>query len=193
MYDWERVESEASAAISLYHNPATDQHWPVTMTLSQVHLALARLNREGPEGARDALLPVFNIPNEQRIPQTTQALNRIRAQLRSRAYASHTVARDLDEAISNFSPSAGHQDISPYGPVLVDGIGWMDCRTIQRADLGGDHGLIIGQTRQAWFNPEFLNSEGIPHTEASPLMQVTGNRFTTAAQVRQIPYYDRDS
>lgn len=84
-------------------------------------------------------------------------------------------------------------DTSPHGPVLIDGIGWMDCRTIQRADLGGDHGLIIGQTQRAWFNPEFLNPEGIPHTQTSPLMQVTGNRFTTAGRITRIPYYGRDS
>lgn len=110
MYDWEAVESEASAAISLYANPAIHRRWPVTMTLSQVHLAQARLNRDGPEGARDALTPVFSIPNEQRIPQTTQALNRLQIQLRSRVYANLPVARDLDEAICDFDRSTDHQE-----------------------------------------------------------------------------------
>lgn len=104
------LRSEASAAISLYTDPAIDRRWPVTMTLSQVHLAQARLNRDGPEGARDALTPVFGIPDEQRIPQTAQALNRIQAQLRSRAYANLPVARNLDEAIGDFGPSSDRQE-----------------------------------------------------------------------------------
>jgi transcriptional regulator with XRE-family HTH domain len=108
MYDWEAVEKEASAAIRLYDNPATGQRWPVTMTLSQVYLAQARLSKDGPEAAQEALIPVFSIPDEQRIPQTAQALNRIRAQLHSRVYANLPVARDLDEAICNFRPSADH-------------------------------------------------------------------------------------
>lgn len=84
-------------------------------------------------------------------------------------------------------------DASPHGPVLVDSIGWMDCHVIERIDLSGDHGIIIGQAQQVWFNPEFLDPEGIPHTQTSPLMQVTGNRFTTATQLQQVPYYDRNS
>jgi flavin reductase (DIM6/NTAB) family NADH-FMN oxidoreductase RutF len=80
-------------------------------------------------------------------------------------------------------------DISPYGPVLVDGIGWMDCQIVELADFGGDHGLIIGLAQRAWFNPEFLNLDGIPHTQVNPLMQVTGNRFTTATQYQQVAYY----
>ncbi len=59
-------------------------------------------------------------------------------------------------------------DTSPHGPVLIDGTGWMDCRTIHRLDLGGDHGLIVGQTQHVWFNPEFLDPEGVPHTQTSP-------------------------
>lgn len=78
---------------------------------------------------------------------------------------------------------------SSYGPVLVDGIGWLDCRIIELADFGGDHGLIVGQAQQAWFNPEFLDPDGVPHAQTNPLMQVTGNRFTTATQFQQVPYY----
>lgn len=80
-------------------------------------------------------------------------------------------------------------DASSYGPVLVDGIGWTDCRIIKLADFGGDHGLVVGQVQRAWFNPEFLDPDGVPHAQINPLMQVTGNRFTTATQFQQIPYY----
>lgn len=80
-------------------------------------------------------------------------------------------------------------DASSYGPVLADGIGWIDCQIIERIDFGGDHGLIIGQAQRAWFNPEFLDLDGVPHAETNPLMQVTGNCFTTAAQLQRVPYY----
>jgi hypothetical protein len=110
MHDWKTVEREASTVISHYDTPAASQCWPVTMTLSQVYLAQARLSHSGPAGAWDALIPVFEIPDEQRIPQTTQALNRIRAQLRSTAYANLPAARDLDEAIHNFRPAADTQE-----------------------------------------------------------------------------------
>lgn len=80
------------------------------MTLSQVYLAQARLSHSGPEGAWEALIPVFAIPDEQRIPQTAQALDRLRAQLRSTAYVSLPAAHDLDEAIHNFRPAADNQE-----------------------------------------------------------------------------------
>lgn len=79
------------------------------MTVSQVHLAQARLVLNGLEGAQEALIPVFNIPDEQRIPQTAQALSRTRVQLRSKAYANLPAARELDEAIRNFRPAVDNQ------------------------------------------------------------------------------------
>ncbi|MGH4016080.1 MAG: flavin reductase family protein [Pseudonocardiaceae bacterium] len=84
-------------------------------------------------------------------------------------------------------------EASPYGPVLAAGIGWMECRITERVDLGGDHGLIVGQAQKVWFNSEFLDSEGTPRGHTTPLIQVTGNRFTTATQLQQVPYYDQDS
>ncbi|HEU0090109.1 MAG TPA: flavin reductase family protein [Pseudonocardiaceae bacterium] len=81
---------------------------------------------------------------------------------------------------------------SLHGPVLTDGIGWMQCVIIERIDLGGDHGLIFGQVQRAWPNTVFLDSEGVPHTQTMPLMQVTGNRFTTTTHLQQVPYYDQD-
>lgn len=80
-------------------------------------------------------------------------------------------------------------DVSSYGPVLADGAGWIACQIIQLADFGGDHGLVIGQAQRAWFNPEFLNPDGVPHTQTTPLMQVTGNCFTTTGRLQQVPYY----
>jgi flavin reductase (DIM6/NTAB) family NADH-FMN oxidoreductase RutF len=84
-------------------------------------------------------------------------------------------------------------EASTHGPVLADGIGWMHCKTIKRVDLGGDHGLIFGQVQRVWFNPDLLDSEGVPRSHIRPLMQVTGNRFATNTQSQQIPYYSQDS
>jgi flavin reductase (DIM6/NTAB) family NADH-FMN oxidoreductase RutF len=79
---------------------------------------------------------------------------------------------------------------SGYGPLLSDGIGWATCRIIERLDFGGDHGLYIGQIEQAHFNPTYLNSDGTPKSEIRPVMQITGNTFTTANNSRSIPYYE---
>jgi hypothetical protein len=112
MCDWDTVEREASRAISLYDTPETGRCWPVSMTISRVYLAQAWLGLSGPEGAQDALAPVFNLPGEQRIHQTVRELNRIQVQLRSKAYANLPVARDLDEAIHNFRPVVDNQELS---------------------------------------------------------------------------------
>jgi len=89
------------------------------MTLSQVYLAQARLSHSGPEVAWETLTPVFAIPDEQRIPQTAQALNRLRQQLRTTACANLPAARDLDEAILDFHPAAESQE--RHGRLRVGG------------------------------------------------------------------------
>jgi flavin reductase (DIM6/NTAB) family NADH-FMN oxidoreductase RutF len=81
-------------------------------------------------------------------------------------------------------------DKSSYGPVLVDGIGWIECRVIQLADFDGDHGIVIGRVQKTWFNPDFLDLGGVPHAQTNPLMQVTGNCFTTSTQLQRVPYFD---
>jgi hypothetical protein len=96
--------------IGLYGAPEAGQCWPVTMTLSRVYLAQARLGFSGPEGAQDALTPVFAIPDELRIPQVVQALNGISVQLSSKAFAKPPAARDLDEAIRHFRPAVDNQE-----------------------------------------------------------------------------------
>jgi len=78
---------------------------------------------------------------------------------------------------------------APYGPVLTDGIGWLSARIVDRRDLGGDHGIAVGEVERVWFNPEHLGPDGIPVTEVRPVMQQTGNRFTTAGECRTIPYF----
>ena len=82
---------------------------------------------------------------------------------------------------------------SPYGPVLTTGTGWMQCRTTARIDLGGDHGLIIGLVEHAWFNPNLLTPDGTPRSQTQPLMQITGNRFTTPGETHQIRYHTQNA
>ncbi|MFD6355492.1 flavin reductase family protein [Nocardia tengchongensis] len=79
---------------------------------------------------------------------------------------------------------------SEYGPVLSSGIGWMCCRIIARLDLGGDHGIVIGQAEQVWFNPDYLEIDGTPRGTPHPVMQQTGNQFTsTADKFTSVPYF----
>ncbi|MEU6582795.1 flavin reductase family protein [Nocardia sp. NPDC046763] len=82
-----------------------------------------------------------------------------------------------------------HQ-VSGYGPVVRSGIGWMTCRTITRLDLGGDHGIVVGEVEQVWFNPDYLDRDGTPRGAPHPVMQQTGNQFTsTADEFTTVPYY----
>lgn len=102
---------------------------------------------------------------------------------------SHFPAGDPKEKLSASGLELDY-DASEYGPVLTTGIGWMSCRTIARLDLGGDHGIVIGQTERVWFNPEYMEPNGIPRGIPHPLMQQTGNQFTsTASEFTSIPYY----
>lgn len=79
---------------------------------------------------------------------------------------------------------------SPHGPVLLTGIGWAGCRIRDRLDFGGDHGVFVGEVEDVWFNTEHLTSDGKPKTVTRPLMQQTGNQFTTAAdELMAIPYF----
>jgi flavin reductase (DIM6/NTAB) family NADH-FMN oxidoreductase RutF len=80
--------------------------------------------------------------------------------------------------------------ISPYGPVLVDGIGWATYQIVTTLDFNGDHGVHIGQLQQVGFNPQYLNPDGTPKTDTNPVMQITGNLFAQTGGTQRIPYYD---
>lgn len=81
-----------------------------------------------------------------------------------------------------------------YGPVLTTGIGWLTCRVVARFDLGGDHGITVGEITDVWFNPDCLSDDGKPRNAIRPLMQQTGNLFTTTAgQLREVQFFDADS
>lgn len=72
-------------------------------------------------------------------------------------------------------------EASSYGPVVPAGIGWLACRVVARVDLGGDHGITVGEVERVRFNPEYLTGDGKPRSVTHPLMQQTGNLFTTTA------------
>jgi flavin reductase (DIM6/NTAB) family NADH-FMN oxidoreductase RutF len=78
---------------------------------------------------------------------------------------------------------------SPYGPVLANGYGWLSCRIVARLDLAGDHALTVGQVETAVFDDTAFDSDTCPVRDLHPLMQVTGNRFSTAATSYELPFF----
>ena len=104
-------------------------------------------------------------------------------------YSRHAYVNTI-EKIEDSGLSVDH-NTSQYGPLLADGIGWATYRIVARLDFGGNHGLYVGQIEQASFNPQYLNHDGTPHNDTHPVMQITGNMFTTAADTQTIPYYSQ--
>nr|WP_280435125.1 flavin reductase [Nocardia carnea] len=85
---------------------------------------------------------------------------------------------------------SGVHNASPYGPVAPSGIGSLSCRVVARIDLNGDHGITVGEVERVWFNREYLTAEGRPKATTHPLMQQTGNLFTTSAEATvSVNYY----
>ncbi|GAA0908573.1 flavin reductase family protein [Virgisporangium aurantiacum] len=74
------------------------------------------------------------------------------------------------------------------GPILENGVGWLSCEIVNRPDVNGDHGLFIGEVAGVQFNPELLTADGTPVGTVRPLMQITGNLFTTAGDATSVPY-----
>ena len=106
-------------------------------------------------------------------------------------YSRYLYANNADKiAASGFSID---HDMSLYGPVVTDGLGWAVCQTIAKLDFDGDHSLFVARIEQVYFNPTYLNSNGTPRSDARPVMQITGNTFTTAADAHTIPYYKQST
>lgn len=101
-------------------------------------------------------------------------------------YSHYSYANNAEKITDSGLPI--DHNASRHGPILSDGIGWADCQIVEKLDLGGDHGLYIGQIHHVYFNPKHLNPDGIPHDDVRPVMQITGNAFTTAAETHTIPY-----
>lgn len=103
--NWGDVERETTTVGDLYGSPTMGQAWPVTLTLTRIYQAQARLQEHGPEGAFDAVRPVFDITVKLRLPQTSQALNGLRTALQLKPFAALPAARDLSAAIGSFQSS----------------------------------------------------------------------------------------
>ncbi|MDG4795498.1 flavin reductase family protein [Micromonospora sp. WMMD1082] len=73
-------------------------------------------------------------------------------------------------------------------PTLTDGLGYLTCRKIQEVDTGGDHGVFVGEITNVTFSRDYFDEDGTPIGDLHPLMQVTGNRFTTSGVTRSVPY-----
>lgn len=109
LHDWVNVERETTTVGDLYGTPTMGRAWPVTLTLTRIYQSRARLQEHGPEGAFDALRPVFDIPVMLRLPQTSQALSGLRNELVVKPFAALPAARDLSEAIRSFQSSTMRQ------------------------------------------------------------------------------------
>jgi flavin reductase (DIM6/NTAB) family NADH-FMN oxidoreductase RutF len=84
-------------------------------------------------------------------------------------------------------------DPAKPGPILTDGLGWMSCQTIARHDHGGDHGIFVGQVVEVAFNPTHYTADGTPTSDLTPIMQVSGNRFTAPGPAFEVDYGPRQA
>jgi hypothetical protein len=87
--------------------------WPASWALSRVHLAVARLTHKragGPDGALDALEPIFSLPAERRVNQISQALAAVESRLATPAYATASETPDLVEMIQEYRRTAIQAD-----------------------------------------------------------------------------------
>jgi hypothetical protein len=100
--NWSAVEQETAKVATLYESATAGQTWPVTLTLSRIYQARAILRTQGLEGLVDTLIPVFDMPARQRIPQISHALNGVQKDLSARPYATMPAARHLCESIGFF-------------------------------------------------------------------------------------------
>jgi flavin reductase (DIM6/NTAB) family NADH-FMN oxidoreductase RutF len=80
-----------------------------------------------------------------------------------------------------------NSQLSNYGPVLVDGIGWMECEIIASIDHGGNHGAFVGAVTRAELARKFFLEDGTP-IDLAPLMQVSGNLFAKPGLTTRIAY-----
>jgi flavin reductase (DIM6/NTAB) family NADH-FMN oxidoreductase RutF len=80
-----------------------------------------------------------------------------------------------------------NSQLSTYGPVLADGIGWMECEIIATIDQGGNHGVFVGAVTRAELGREFFLEDGTP-IDLTPLMQVSGNLFAKPGLTTRVAY-----
>jgi flavin reductase (DIM6/NTAB) family NADH-FMN oxidoreductase RutF len=97
----------------------------------------------------------------------------------------------LAEKYSGFKPPEGRTkleacgapidyDVSEYGPVLANAIGWLECKTLSQHDIESDHGIFFAGVARAHFNERYVSVEGEHFAESKPVMQLVGKAFTTS-------------
>jgi hypothetical protein len=87
--------------------------WPASLALSRVHLAVARLTHKhagGPDGALDALEPIFSLPAERRVNQISRALAEVESRLAIPAYATASETPGLVGSIQEYRRTAIQAD-----------------------------------------------------------------------------------
>jgi hypothetical protein len=97
------VDLERSMTTS---DPLGQGAWPASWALSRVHLAVARLGgpgrNGGPDGAYDALEPIFSLPVARRVNQISQTLAEVENRLAMSAYATASQTTELVESIQEY-------------------------------------------------------------------------------------------
>jgi flavin reductase (DIM6/NTAB) family NADH-FMN oxidoreductase RutF len=99
----------------------------------------------------------------------------------------------LGDKYSGFEPHPGRSKLdecgtpidhtaSSFGPVLADGVGWLECRIVQVVDVHGDHGVFVGGVVRAFFNESYMTEDGYYVKNSQPVMQLVGNTFATSTE-----------
>ncbi len=106
----------------------------------------------------------------------------------------------LGEKYSGFTPTGSGTKLeqcgasldyqwSEYGPVLADGVGWLECTIVGGSDVETDHGVFFGRVTRAVFNEEFLGEDGYYIKNSEPVMQLVGNTFATSTEAWTNKYF----
>jgi flavin reductase (DIM6/NTAB) family NADH-FMN oxidoreductase RutF len=164
---------------------------------------------EGPGGPN--LIPVSNVTSVSREPQLVVVAIYKKWQTNSNlkngsGFTLSVPTADQTEIVwrlgakySGFVPPPGKSvldacggaidyEASTMGPVLMESIGWLECRTVDEARIESDHGIFFGRVMRSFFNPTILNKDGLYIMNSRPSMQVVKNSFATTTDHWQIPY-----
>ncbi|WP_228801686.1 hypothetical protein, partial [Nocardia puris] len=103
LHDGTQAEREATTAIELFATIPEDRRWAAGAIGAQVDLAAARTLRHDLAGAQEALRPVFGLDSDRRTEAIAQRLLGLGRTLGTTRYVGAVEARDLGEAIENFT------------------------------------------------------------------------------------------
>ncbi len=79
---------------------------------------------------------------------------------------------------------------SPYGPVLKDALGWIECEVVSRPKVPeGDHLVVVGKYSKAMVNEKSYSKEVSPKDDPKPIMQWESNHFSEASDIFKVDYF----